>query len=83
MLLCGLFMSALLVPACVTTAECDPSSPCARGEVCYEYTCRKTCEGNEECEDDEQCVSCSLYDSCAGKSENACIEREDPLERTN
>jgi len=58
--------------SCVRTAECNESSRCPNGEVCFQFECRDVCERDADCGESGRCVRCE--DSESG--ENRCFGRE-------
>jgi len=68
-------------PGCVETAECDETVSCESGRVCYDYTCRLTCQADSDCRSDESCLPCAQddvnasQDHCFGRTINACIPK--------
>ncbi|QDG49822.1 hypothetical protein FIV42_03425 [Persicimonas caeni] len=70
-----------LLSGCVETAECNATVSCPDEQVCYEYTCRDTCQTDAECSTAETCAPCiggavGGEGKCFGEEQNACIPEE-------
>ena len=71
-------LAACCASGCVTTAECDQTTPCddSEAQVCFDFVCRQRCERDEECGAGERCASCEASNACYGERARACVERE-------
>ena len=70
-----LLLLALLVSACVDTADCDQATPCLspQEQVCFQFRCVPRCAKDTlSCASpDQQCRACE--DSCPGDEGFACV----------
>lgn len=73
----AMFFALSMLSSCVSTAECDQSSPCgSEDQVCFDYICRTICTNDDECGEELACVSCELENSCYGRTESACVDAD-------
>lgn len=78
---CLVVAAAMLVPGCVTTADCDQYVGCAEDEICFQSRCLPECDTDDDCGDNRWCAPCHSTegdDRCLGQQGGACIEGDPP-----
>ena len=62
---------------CVATSECNESTGCPEGEVCYRFSCRVTCQTDAACAEGLACLPCQDPNEdtnhCFGRRVRACV----------